>query len=171
MLKYKRPTNELQTNPYRTLTNLQRKTNPYGSPKYQMRTNTYMKRLTYFWHINWGIQPFQCIKEKLPHPCHGYWTSNYYLLRELFWPLELRIYIFRPMRMTDAILPGWPPRQHKRPCIAPSTSFLFLLASSKTEQSTRERTFSLSLSLWQIPAANRCASQHERAHSTLFCFL
>ena len=75
MLKYKRPTNELQTNPYQTLTNFQKKTNPYGSPKYQMRTNTYMKRLTYFWHLNWGIQPFQCIQEKLPHPWNGCWTQ------------------------------------------------------------------------------------------------
>ena len=25
-------------------------------------------------------------------------------MRELFWPLEFRIYIFRPMRMTDAII-------------------------------------------------------------------
>ena len=66
MLKYKRPTNERQTNLYRTLTNFQKKTNPYGSPKYQMRTNTYMKRLTYFWHLNWGIQLFQCILEKPP---------------------------------------------------------------------------------------------------------
>ena len=23
--------------------------------------------LTYFWHLNWGIQSFQCIQEKLPH--------------------------------------------------------------------------------------------------------
>ena len=35
--------------------------------------------------------------------------SNHYLVRELFWPLEFRIYIFRPMRMIDAILPGSPP--------------------------------------------------------------
>ena len=36
--------------------------------------------------------------------------SNYYLVQELFWPLEFRIYIFRPLRMTDAILPGSPLR-------------------------------------------------------------
>ena len=36
--------------------------------------------------------------------------SNYYLVWELFWPLEFWIYIFRPMRMTDAILSGSPPR-------------------------------------------------------------
>ena len=76
MLKYKRPTNELQTNSYRTLTNFQKKTNLYGSPKYQMRTNTCMKRLTYFWHLKWGIQPFQCIQEKLPHPRNGCWTQQ-----------------------------------------------------------------------------------------------
>ena len=35
--------------------------------------------------------------------------SNHYLMRELFWPLEFRIYIFRPMRMIEAILPGSPP--------------------------------------------------------------
>ena len=70
--------------------------------------------------------------------------SDYYLVRELFWPLELRIYIFRPMRMTDAILAGSPPPGNiKKLCIAPSTSFRFLLASSKTDQSTRERKFSL----------------------------
>ena len=33
------------------------------------------KRLTYFWHFNWGIQPFQCIQEKLPHPWNGCWTQ------------------------------------------------------------------------------------------------
>ena len=32
--------------------------------------------------------------------------SNHYFVWELFWPLEFRIYIFRPMRMTDAILSG-----------------------------------------------------------------
>ena len=74
ILKYTRPTNEVQTNPYRTSRNFQKKTNPYGSPKYQMRTNTCMKRLTYFWHLNWGIQPFQCIQENLPHPWNGCWT-------------------------------------------------------------------------------------------------
>ena len=36
--------------------------------------------------------------------------SNHYLVQELFWLLEFRIYIFRPMRMTDATLPGSPPR-------------------------------------------------------------
>ena len=30
-------------------------------------------------------------------------------MRESFWPLEFRIYIFRPMRTTNAILPGSPP--------------------------------------------------------------
>ena len=24
------------------------------------------KRLTYFWHLHWGIQPFQCIQKKTP---------------------------------------------------------------------------------------------------------
>ena len=42
--------------------------------------------------------------------------------------LGFRIYIFRPMRMTDAILPGWPPTgQYKRLCIAPSSSLLHWL--------------------------------------------
>ena len=36
--------------------------------------------------------------------------SNHYLVRELFWQLEFRIYIFHPMRMTDAILLGLPSR-------------------------------------------------------------
>ena len=50
-------------------------------------------------------------------------------------------------RMTDAILPGLTsPGNIKRLCIAPSTSFCFLLASSKTDQPTRERTHTLSLS-------------------------
>ena len=76
------------------------------------------------------------------------------------------------MRMTDAILPGSrPPGNIKRLCIAPSISFRFLLASSKTDQPTRERSFSLSHLLGPIPAADRGTSQHERAHSTLFlCF-
>ena len=33
------------------------------------------KRLTYFWHLKLGIQPFQCIQEKLPHPRNGCWTQ------------------------------------------------------------------------------------------------
>ena len=60
--------------------------------------------------------------------------SNHYLVRELFWPLEFRIYIFRPMRMTDAILPGSPltgnikgRANHSRPLFASS------LASSGTD--------------------------------------
>ena len=72
ILKYKRPTNELQTNPYETLTKFQKKTNPYASPKYKMRANTCMN---VFWHFNWEIQPFQCIQEKLPHPWNGCWTQ------------------------------------------------------------------------------------------------
>ena len=36
--------------------------------------------------------------------------SNHYLVWELFWRLEFRIYIFPPMRMTDAILSWSPPR-------------------------------------------------------------
>ena len=31
--------------------------------------------LTYFWHLNGGIQPFQSIQEKLPHPRNGCWTQ------------------------------------------------------------------------------------------------
>ena len=46
--------------------NFQKKTNPYGSPKYQMRTNTCMKRLTYFWHPNWGIQTISMYSGKPP---------------------------------------------------------------------------------------------------------
>ena len=33
------------------------------------------KRLTYFWPLNWRIQPFQCIQEKLPHPRNGCWNQ------------------------------------------------------------------------------------------------
>ena len=32
------------------------------------------KRLTYFWQLKWGIQPFLCIREKLHHPGNGCWT-------------------------------------------------------------------------------------------------
>ena len=46
--------------------NFQKKTNPYGSPKYQMRHLHTWNKLTYFWHLNWGIQPFQCIQKKTP---------------------------------------------------------------------------------------------------------
>ena len=31
--------------------------------------------LMYFWHLNWGIQPFQCIQEKLPHTWNACWTQ------------------------------------------------------------------------------------------------
>ena len=31
--------------------------------------------LTYFWHLNWGIQPFQCIQEKLLHSWNVCWTQ------------------------------------------------------------------------------------------------
>ena len=55
--------------------NFQKKTNPYGSPKCQMRTPTYRKRINVFWHLNWEIQPFQCIQEKLHHPRNGCWTQ------------------------------------------------------------------------------------------------
>ena len=34
------------------------------------------KRLTYFWHLKWGIKPFLCIQEKLPHPWNGCWTQQ-----------------------------------------------------------------------------------------------
>ena len=50
---------------------------------------------------------------------------------------------YHPARVT---CPSHLPRQHKRPCIASSISFRFLLASSKKDQSTRERTFSLYIS-------------------------
>ena len=42
----------------------------------QMRTNTKMKRFNVFWHLDWGMQPFQCIQEKLPHPWNGCWTQK-----------------------------------------------------------------------------------------------
>ena len=31
--------------------------------------------LAYLWHLNWGIQPFQCIQERLPHPRNCCWTQ------------------------------------------------------------------------------------------------
>ena len=39
-----------------------------------MRTSICKKRLTYFRHLNWGVQPFQLFSGKLPHPWNGYWT-------------------------------------------------------------------------------------------------
>ena len=70
-------------------------------------------------------------------------------MRELFWPLKFQIYIFRPMRMTDAILLGSLLLGYiNRLCIAPSTSFRFLLVSSKDRPTgTKEKILSLSLSL------------------------
>ena len=61
--------------------------------------------------------------------------SNHYLARELFWPLEFRIYVFRPMRMTDAILPGLL-------TILALSSLHHLLAAGQTSQ--HERAHSLS---------------------------
>ena len=54
---YGSPKYQMRTPTYKlTLTglwqNFQKKTNPYGSPKYQMWTPTYMKRLTHFCHLN-----------------------------------------------------------------------------------------------------------------------
>ena len=98
--------------------------------------------------------------------------SNYYLVRELFWLLELRIYIFRPMRMTDAILPGSPfPGNIKRLSIVPSFSFRFLLASSKDRPAdTRENipplSLALSLYLGPIPTTDRGTFHLEGALST-----
>ena len=60
-------------------------------------------------------------------------------------PLEFRIYIFRPMKMTDAILPGRWPGQHKRLYIAPSTSSLPHLQTAGQTTLTRSAC-SLSLS-------------------------
>ena len=47
--------------------------------------------------IFWAVNYILLQKERI---------LNYYLVWELFWPLEFRIYIFHPMRMTDTILPG-----------------------------------------------------------------
>ena len=53
-----------------TLTGLwqtsKKKTNSYGRPKYQMRTNTYMKRLTYFWHVKMGDSAISMYSGKTP---------------------------------------------------------------------------------------------------------
>ena len=60
--------------------------------------------------------------------------SNHYLERELFLPLEFRIYIFRPMRMTDAILPGsshWATQKATLTILAVS-SLPHLLATGQT---------------------------------------
>ena len=70
----------------------------------------------------------------------------------------VRIYIFRQMRMTDAILPGSPPRSNiKGRANHFSPSFRFLLAGSKDRPvDTRENTpLSLSLSLSQADSNSR----------------
>ena len=113
-------------------------------------------------------------------------------MRELFWRLEFWIYIFRPMRMTDAILPRDLPRQHKRLWIALLFSLPHLLAAGQTSLNEKSafalfflpgliqrqtdghfntRECILSLSLTQVDSSNRWTSQHERAHSTFdYCF-
>ena len=60
--------------------------------------------------------------------------SNHYLERELFWPLEFRICIFRPMRMTDTILPGSSPwvTQKATLTIPALSSLPHLLAAGQT---------------------------------------
>ena len=85
------------------------------------------------------------------------------------------IYIFPPMRMTDAILPGSPlPGNIKRLCIAPLTSFRFLLASSKDRPAdTRENIPSLSLSLYlgPISTAEGLFISREHIQHLFLCFL
>ena len=53
---------------------LPKETDPYGSFKYQMGTSICKKRLTYFRHLNWGIQPFQLYSGKAPSPIE--WLLN-----------------------------------------------------------------------------------------------
>ena len=62
--------------------------------------------------------------------------SNHYLVWELFWPLEFRIYISRPMRMVDMIpfCPGPFPGQHKSCANHSHPLFASSLASSRTDQ-------------------------------------
>ena len=48
MLKYTRPTMDCKLRLTGLWQNFQKKTNPYRSPKYQMRTHTYMKRINVF---------------------------------------------------------------------------------------------------------------------------
>ena len=48
---------------YRTLTNFQKETNPYGSPKYQMQTIHIWKRFNVFWHLNWRIHHFNVFRK------------------------------------------------------------------------------------------------------------
>ena len=64
ILKYTRPTNELQTNPDRTLTNFKKKLTLLEARNTKWGQIHTWNDLTYFWHLNWGIQPFQCIQEK-----------------------------------------------------------------------------------------------------------
>ena len=68
-------------------------------------------------------------------------------MQEWLWPLEIRNYIFRPMRMTDAILPGSPPRGNiKGHAYHFSLSLLASqLASSRTKPANMTEHF-LSLS-------------------------
>ena len=55
------------------------------------------------------------------------------------------IYIFFPMRMTDAILPGSPPKGNIKDCTNHFSPSLLasLLASSRTSQPTWQSTFTL----------------------------
>ena len=59
--------------------------------------------------------------------------SNHYLV-----PLEFQIYIFRPMRMTDAILPGSPPSATLQAALTIlALSSLPLIAAGQTSQHER----------------------------------
>ena len=90
--------------------------------------------------------------------------SNHYLVQELFWPLEVQIYIFCPMRMTDTILPGSPPWSNIKGCAKHFLLSLHLLASQPTWQST----FSL-FSLLYWPAVGQTTNMTEYVLS--LCFL
>ena len=92
--------------------------------------------------------------------------SNNYFVWELLWPLEIRNYIFRPMRMTNALLPRSSPRGNiKGHANHFSLSFLVSsLASSRTSQPAWQSTHSLCL------LAAGQASQHDRAHILSLCF-
>ena len=70
---------DTQMNYKLTLTGLwqtsKRKLTPMEAQNTKWRHIHTWKRLTYFWHLNWVIQPFQCIQEKLPHSWNGCWTQ------------------------------------------------------------------------------------------------
>ena len=73
--------------------------------------------------------------------------SNPYLVRELFWQLESRIYIFRPMRMTDTILPGSSPWETQKATLTIPAFLRFLTCLQQDRPSFSSLTTESPLSI------------------------